>query len=117
MVGGLFADDGNPPSCRKPDFEGAILLAMKAKLLPVLGAIAISAVVVWVVSAWQPHFVAGSRADLACELILIPGKLFASMFHDRGTASPEFLCRSRIATGVLIAAVLYFLFRRKAASI
>ena len=90
---------------------------MKAKLLPILCATAVSAVVVWVVSAWQPHFVAGSGADLACEVILIPGKLFASMFHDRGTASPEFLWRSRTATGVLLAAVLYFLLRRRATSI
>jgi len=47
------------------------------------------------VSVWQPHFVAGSVPDLACELVLLPGKLFASMFRDRGTASPEFLWRSR----------------------
>ena len=89
---------------------------MKSKLLPILCAIAISAVVVWGVSAWQPRFVAGSGADLACELILIPGKLFASMFPDRGTASPEFLRRSRIATGVVLAAAFYFPLRRQAAS-
>ncbi len=103
-------------SFRKPDFAGAILLAMKAKLLPILCAIAISIVVVWVISAWQPHFVAGSVGDFACELILIPGKLIASMFRDRGTASPEFIWRSRTATGVLLVALFYFFLRRNAAT-
>ena len=77
----------------------------------------ISAVVVAVVSVWQPHFIAGSVPDLACEFLLIPGKLFASMFHDRGTASPEFLWRSRTATAVLFAAVFYFILRKKTASV
>lgn len=56
-------------------------------------------------SILQPQFKAGSNPDLACELLLLPGKLFASLFQDRGTASSEFLWRSRIATGVVPAGV------------
>jgi hypothetical protein len=56
---------------------------------------------------FQPLFKAGSSPDLACELLLLPGKLFASFFQDRGDASPEFLWRSRIATGVVLAGVAW----------
>jgi hypothetical protein len=87
---------------------------MKSKPLLALYTVLISVVVVWTVAVVQPHFVAGSVADLACEVILIPGKLFASMFSDRGTASPEFLWRSRIATVVLLATVLYLVMRKMA---
>ena len=79
---------------------------MKSKLLLPVCSVVISAVVVVGVSVWQPHFVAGSVPDLACELVLMPGKLFASMFRDRGTASPEFLWRSRTATAVLLAGAI-----------
>ena len=88
---------------------------MKSKLLLPVCSVVISAVVVVGVSVWQPHFVAGSVPDLACELVLMPGQLFASMFRDRGTASPEFLWRSRTATAVLIAGACYLILRRKAA--
>jgi hypothetical protein len=87
---------------------------MKSKPLLALYTVLISVVVVWTVAVVQPHFVAGSVADLACEVILIPGKLFASMFSDRGTASPEFLWRSRISTVVMLATVLYFVMRKTA---
>jgi len=56
----------------------------------------------------QPRFVAGSMPDLVCELFLIPGKLLAVPFRDRGTASPEFLWRSR-TFGSVILAVINFL--------
>ena len=36
------------------------------------------------------------------------------MFSDRGTASPEFLWRSRISTVVMLATVLYFVMRKTA---
>ena len=87
---------------------------MKSKQLLALKTAAISVILVWTVAVVQPHFVAGSVADSACEVILIPGKLFASMFSDRGTASPEFLWRSRISTVVLLATVLYFVMRKTA---
>ena len=86
---------------------------MKSKLLLPVCSVVISAVVG--VSVWQPHFVAGSVPDLACELVLMPGKLFASMFRDRGTASPEFLWRSRTATAVLLAGACYLILRKKTA--
>jgi hypothetical protein len=58
-------------------------------------------------SVLQPHFKAGSIPDLVCEVLLLPGKLFASFLQDRGDASPEFLWRSRIATSVLLAGVAW----------
>ena len=61
----------------------------------------------------QPHFIAGSVPDLVCELFLLPGKLIASAFHDRGTASPEFLLRTRLATIVLFGGVAYWVLRLK----
>jgi hypothetical protein len=58
-------------------------------------------------SVLQPHFKAGSIPDLACELILLPGELVASLFQDRGNASPEFLWRSRIATAILLSGLIW----------
>lgn len=55
----------------------------------------------------QPHFKAGSIPDLACELLLLPGKLVASLFQDRGNASPEFLWRSRTATAILLSGLIW----------
>ena len=89
------------------------MMKSKQQLLALKTA-AISVILVWTVAVVQPHFVAGSVADSACEVILIPGKLFASMFSDRGTASPEFLWRSRISTVVMLATVLYFVMRKTA---
>ena len=37
----------------------------------------------------QPHFKADSIPDPFCGLILLPGQLLATVFHDRGTASPD----------------------------
>jgi hypothetical protein len=55
----------------------------------------------------QHHFRAGSLPDLVCELMLLPGSLFATLFHDRGNASPEFLLRSWLFTAVLFSGLVY----------
>jgi hypothetical protein len=55
----------------------------------------------------QPHFKAGSVPDFVCEILLLPGKLVATPFHDRGNASPEFLWRSRAATATLFGGLVY----------
>jgi hypothetical protein len=67
------------------------------------------------VSFLQPHFKAGSIPDLVCELVLFPGKVFATLFRDRGDASPDFLWRSRIATAVVLTGVAWcgFAVRRR----
>lgn len=59
----------------------------------------------------QLHFKAGSIPDLAFELIFFAGKLFASLFHDRGTASPEFLWRSWLFTGLVFSGLVYLVLR------
>jgi hypothetical protein len=58
-------------------------------------------------SILQPHGKAGSFPDLVCEVVLLPGKLIATLFHDRGTASAEFLWRSRVAQTVLFGGLAY----------
>jgi len=58
-------------------------------------------------SILQPGIKAGTFLDLICELVLFPGKLIATMFHDRGTASTEFLWRSRMATVVIFSGLAY----------
>ena len=55
----------------------------------------------------QPRFVAGSVPDLVCELILMPGKLLAVPFRDRGDASPEFLWRSRVFGSITLSAITF----------
>ncbi len=79
-------------------------------------AILIGCTIAAVPSVIQPYFRAGSFPDLACELVLLPGKLIASPFHDRGTASPEFLWRSRIATAVLFGGLAYWALRYRKSS-
>ena len=64
-------------------------------------------------SIFQPHFKAGSFPDLVCELVLLPGKLIAGLFHNRGTASPEFLWLSRAATVVLFGGLVFAALRYK----
>lgn len=80
---------------------------LKAQWSRVALAVLIGAALTVALSVLQPQFKAGSIPDLACELLLLPGKLFASFFRDRGNASPEFLWRSRIATGVVLAGVAW----------
>ena len=55
----------------------------------------------------QSRFVAGSGPDLVCELILVPGKLLAVPFRDRGNASPEFLWRSRVFGSIILSAIAF----------
>jgi len=55
----------------------------------------------------QPRFVAGSVPDMVCELILMPGKLLAIPFRDRGNASPEFLWRSRVFGSIILSAITF----------
>jgi hypothetical protein len=62
-------------------------------------------------SILQPNFKAGSFPDGICELVLLPGKLIAGLFHDRGAASAEFLWRSRMVTAVLFSGLAYAGFR------
>ena len=61
----------------------------------------------------QPRFMAGSGPDLVCELILMPGKLLAVPFSDRGNASPEFLWRSRVFGSIILSAIVFLVFVRK----
>jgi len=74
-------------------------------------AILVGCAIAAIPSILQPHFKAGSFPDLACELVLLPGMLIATPFHDRGTASPEFLWRSRLATAVLFGGLAYLALR------
>ena len=71
-------------------------------------AILVGCAIAAIPSILQPHFKAGSFPDLACELVLLPGKLIATLVHDRGTASPEFLWRSRLATAVLFGGLAFW---------
>lgn len=65
----------------------------------------------------QHRFKAGSVPDLMCEVLVLPGELVATPFHDRGTASPEFLWRSRVATAAIVTAVAWWILRcRRGAS-
>ena len=70
-------------------------------------ALLIGCAVAAVALIFQPHFKAGSIPDLVCELVLLPGKLIAGLFHNRGTASPEFLWLSRVATAVLFGGFVF----------
>ncbi len=80
---------------------------MKAQWCRILLSAPMGVVVTAALSVLQPHFKAGSIPDLACELVLLPGNMFATLFHDRGDASPEFLWRSSIATTVVLAGVAW----------
>jgi hypothetical protein len=62
-------------------------------------------------AALQPRFKAGSIPDLLCQILLVPGGLFAALFHDRGNASPEFLWRSRSATAAILSGIAWLILR------
>src|ERR1039457_5439651 len=83
------------------------------RLPAVLVAILFGCSVAAVTTFLQPYFTASSLPDIICDLILAPGQIIASLFHDLGTASPEFLWRSRIATVVLFGAAAYGILRSK----
>lgn len=61
----------------------------------------------------QPHFRADTAPDLISELMLLPGKLAATPFADRGTASAEFTWRSLAANVAILTAIAYFILPRK----
>ena len=61
----------------------------------------------------QPRFVAGSFPDGVCELILLPGKLLAVPFRDRGNASPEFLWRSRLFGSIILSVIAFLVLPAK----
>jgi hypothetical protein len=65
----------------------------------------------------QPRFKAGSVPDLLCEVLLLPGKLIATPFRDRGNASPEFLWRSRSATAAILSGIAWWILRGRPVSI
>ena len=75
---------------------------LKAQWRRILLAALLGVAVTATASILQNQFKAGSIPDLACELVLLPASLFATLFRDRGDASPEFLWRSRIATAVVL---------------
>jgi hypothetical protein len=72
----------------------------------------VGCVVMGIPTLLQPYFKAGSVPDGICEVLLLPGKLIATPFHDRGSASPEFLWRARLATIALFGGAAYWLMRR-----
>ncbi len=82
---------------------------------PVGIAVLLGCIVTAVLSVLENHFKAGSVPDLTCGLLMSPGKLITTPFHDRGSASPEFLWRSRIAEAAVLSALLWlgFRFRRR----
>ena len=61
----------------------------------------------------QPRFKAGSIPDMFCEVVLLPGKLVATPFRDRGNASPEFLWRSRSATAAILSGIAWCILRSR----
>ncbi len=74
----------------------------------ILLALLIGCLIAALPSILQRRFKAGSFPDFVCEFVLLPGKLVATPFHDRGSASSEFLWRSRIATAVLFGGLAYW---------
>jgi hypothetical protein len=87
-------------------------------ILRITVALILGCAVVALATIAQPHFVVGSVSDSLCELILLPGKLLASPFRDRGSASTEFLWRSRSFGAVFFgaSAFLLLLARRRSRS-
>jgi hypothetical protein len=57
----------------------------------------------------QPYFVAGHISDFVCHFILLPGQSLASLFHDGGPASPEFLWRSRVFNSMALGGVIFLI--------
>jgi hypothetical protein len=86
---------------------------LRAKWKRILIALLIGCAITAALALLQHRFKAGSIPDLICEMLLLPGELFATPFHDRGTASPEFLWRSRIATAAILTSVAWWVLRRR----
>jgi len=81
---------------------------MNPRLIRLVIAFCIGVALVTGATLVHPRFVAGSLADGICELVLMPGKLLALPFHDRGNASPEFLWRSRVFGSLALSVVALF---------
>ena len=88
-----------------------------AKWKRILIALLIGCAITAALAFLQHRFKAGSIPDLVCEMLLLPGELFATPFHDRGTASPEFLWRSRIATAAILTTVAWWALRSRRGSL
>jgi hypothetical protein len=86
---------------------------MGMKAARIFLALSVGCAIAAATSILQPHFKAGSAADLVCDFIFLPGGLFATLFHDRGNASPEFLWRSRLMTVALFSGLTYWILSRK----
>jgi hypothetical protein len=80
---------------------------MRRNLSRLVIAFGIGIMLVTAATLLQPRFGAGSVPDLVCELILMPGKLLAVPFRDRGNASPEFLWRSRVFGSIILSAITF----------
>lgn len=80
-------------------------------------ALLVGCTVATIASTLQYHFKAGSFPDLVFVLLSVPGDLIAtligSVFHDRGTLSPEFLWRPRLATATLFGGLAYWTMRQR----
>jgi len=76
-------------------------------------AVAVGLLAAAVPATIQHRFKAGSVPDGLCELVLLPGKIVASPFPNRGDASPEFLVCEYVATFVIFGGVTYFAVTRK----
>src|SRR6266852_6977967 len=94
-----------------PGCQTILLRMRRAALIRLAVAIVVASGLVGLATLCQPEFVAGSVPDLLCQLVLLPGKLLATPFHDRGTASPEFLWRSRLFGTLLLTGFAFILLR------
>jgi hypothetical protein len=88
-------------------------MAMNRRARTLTSAVAVGLLAAAVPATLQHRFKAGSVPDDVCELALLPGKLAASPFPDRGTASPEFLGRAYTATFLIFGGIAYFALTRK----
>lgn len=89
---------------------------MRRILLRLVIAFGIGSALVTAATLLQPRFMAGSAPDGICELILMPGKLLAVPFHDRGTGGPEFLWRSRMFASIILSIITFLVLPGKWAS-
>jgi hypothetical protein len=71
-------------------------------------AVAIGILIVVLAASTQSHFKADSLPDFVCDLVLLPGGLFAAIFRDRGNASPEFLWREWAFCALLYSLFIYW---------
>jgi len=77
------------------------------RLLALAASMVVGVAIVAIISSLQPHFNRNSVPYLICNVILAPGNLVAAHFPDVKAANPEFIWRSRMATAILFAAVIF----------